>query len=203
MRLWIKMVNGAEMEFFPTAHSFVIGRSPKCDIVIPSEGVSRQHVKIDVKNSEVYVTDLGSTNGVYIDGLKITPHQEVHYKTFLTLAFGSVQIMQIEPEEKTNVYGINHPALNGATSSVQPASTGNLTKTVRLEKSNQKIPQAAPAPSKNVARKKEQDLSQRRFRIIVLVVLAALFYITWIFLNNESNAPEEVVPQEEPKEIIL
>ena len=45
-----------------------LGRDSKCDIVIWEEGVSRQHAKVEKQNQSYVVTDLGSTNGTFVNG---------------------------------------------------------------------------------------------------------------------------------------
>lgn len=76
--------------------SFVIGRSNTCDLVLQLEGVSRQHCQIDIEEGNYFVTDLGSTNGVLINGEKIIPHKKTAYPSFLPLAFGPFESVQIE-----------------------------------------------------------------------------------------------------------
>lgn len=49
----------------------IIGRSPQCDIQIEVENVSRRHARIIFRNEEYRIEDLGSTNGVYINGIKV------------------------------------------------------------------------------------------------------------------------------------
>jgi pSer/pThr/pTyr-binding forkhead associated (FHA) protein len=49
----------------------IIGRSPQCDIQIEVENVSRQHARIIFRNEEYQIEDLGSTNGVYVNGIKV------------------------------------------------------------------------------------------------------------------------------------
>lgn len=49
----------------------IIGRTPDCDIRLSVENVSRRHARIICKNEEYQVEDLGSTNGVYVNGIKI------------------------------------------------------------------------------------------------------------------------------------
>lgn len=44
-------------------------------IVIQHDIVSSSHLTIDVRDSGIFVTDLGSTNGTYLDGRKLAPHQ--------------------------------------------------------------------------------------------------------------------------------
>jgi len=38
-------------------------------------GVSRIHCQLTLKNNQVYITDLGSTNGTYVDGKRLQPNQ--------------------------------------------------------------------------------------------------------------------------------
>jgi len=38
-------------------------------------GVSREHAKLHLKDDRLYVTDLGSTNGTFLGGKKLTPNR--------------------------------------------------------------------------------------------------------------------------------
>lgn len=50
----------------------VIGRGSEADIVVPDSGVSRRHLELRVTPTGVIATDLGSTNGTFVDGARIT-----------------------------------------------------------------------------------------------------------------------------------
>jgi len=50
---------------------FVIGRSPRCDIVIGAAIVSRAHCRVSVTLSGVRVEDLHSENGVFVNGERV------------------------------------------------------------------------------------------------------------------------------------
>ena len=50
---------------------FIIGRSSKCDLVINSVKVSREHAIITRERGEYYIEDLGSANGTWYKGEKI------------------------------------------------------------------------------------------------------------------------------------
>lgn len=52
--------------------TMIIGRSRTCDIVIPSAKVSRQHASLARVGEDYYIEDLGSANGVWRAGEKIT-----------------------------------------------------------------------------------------------------------------------------------
>ncbi|ANC32018.1 FhaA domain-containing protein [Isoptericola dokdonensis] len=68
----------------------VIGRDAEADIVVDDPGVSRRHLEIRVAPEGVVATDLGSTNGLFVEG-----HQ-VPAATLLdgnTLTIGRTRIM--------------------------------------------------------------------------------------------------------------
>jgi hypothetical protein len=50
----------------------IVGRDPgQCDIVISDPNVSRLHAWVTVKKEEVVVIDRGSTNGTYVNNVKV------------------------------------------------------------------------------------------------------------------------------------
>jgi len=48
----------------------VIGRAPTCDVKITSNGVSKEHAEIHVYKDKIMITDLKSSNGTYINGVR-------------------------------------------------------------------------------------------------------------------------------------
>jgi hypothetical protein len=58
-------------EFDIVGPEVVIGRSPECHLTIEDPLVSRQHARIHVLGEEATIEDLGSRNGVRINGRKI------------------------------------------------------------------------------------------------------------------------------------
>jgi pSer/pThr/pTyr-binding forkhead associated (FHA) protein len=51
--------------------SLLIGRLPECDVLLQDGLVSRMHARISVQHESVVVEDLHSTNGVYVNGLRV------------------------------------------------------------------------------------------------------------------------------------
>lgn len=50
----------------------VIGRGSECDITVDDTGISRRHLELRVTPRGVIATDLGSTNGSFVEGHRIT-----------------------------------------------------------------------------------------------------------------------------------
>ncbi len=57
--------------------SYVIGRLDGCDIVLPSSSVSRKHARIFVHNGRCYIEDLGSANGIMVDGQRVVGRRDL------------------------------------------------------------------------------------------------------------------------------
>ena len=51
--------------------SKIIGRSPSVDVVVADHVISRRHARLSIDNDELMIEDLGSTNGVRVNGSKV------------------------------------------------------------------------------------------------------------------------------------
>ena len=49
----------------------IIGRGPDCDIRLAVDSVSRRHAKVALRNEEYHMEDMNSTNGVYVNGVRV------------------------------------------------------------------------------------------------------------------------------------
>lgn len=49
----------------------VLGRGNECDIQLQDSEVSRRHAMLEIHGDEAVVTDLGSTNGTYVEAVRI------------------------------------------------------------------------------------------------------------------------------------
>ena len=54
-----------------------VGRAPDNDIHLDGLGISNHHARISREPAAVYVEDVGSTNGVYVDGARITGKTQI------------------------------------------------------------------------------------------------------------------------------
>jgi pSer/pThr/pTyr-binding forkhead associated (FHA) protein/S1-C subfamily serine protease len=62
---------GQDGKEYPISAATVIGRAPDCQIVIEQAGVSRHHAQVELSGDKVIVKDLESSNGTYVNGLRI------------------------------------------------------------------------------------------------------------------------------------
>jgi hypothetical protein len=60
-----------ERRFIVAPQGIRIGRTPPADIILPDRQVSRSHCMVELHGSVLKVTDLGSTNGTYVDGKRV------------------------------------------------------------------------------------------------------------------------------------
>jgi serine protease Do len=70
----VVMIKGEEQGSYPiTNTAMILGRDPNsATVLVKSEFVSKNHLKIIPKGDQFYIVDLGSTNGTFVNGEKIT-----------------------------------------------------------------------------------------------------------------------------------
>jgi predicted component of type VI protein secretion system len=56
----------------------VVGRSRECDVVLDDAGISRKHAEIRPHEEGWTIVDLGSTNGVALNGRRVAGEQPLH-----------------------------------------------------------------------------------------------------------------------------
>jgi len=77
----VRRVSGLEIRLpdspEPISHPLVnremtVGREAESDITIPLNSISRNHARIFPHNEEFIIEDLNSTNGTYVNGVRIS-----------------------------------------------------------------------------------------------------------------------------------
>ncbi|RMG86182.1 MAG: FHA domain-containing protein [Chloroflexi bacterium] len=56
-------------------------------------GVSRHHARLHIENGDLYITDLGSRNGTFLDGEQLPPNQPIKIeRSYALLVMGSLTV---------------------------------------------------------------------------------------------------------------
>jgi hypothetical protein len=86
-------MHGSDRRFLANGVRLTIGASQQSDLVIPdpNRSMSRQHATIEVIAGEVWITDLNSTNGTFVNGIKISGRTRVGDGS--TLRFGQAEAL--------------------------------------------------------------------------------------------------------------
>ena len=72
--MWIiRFLNGPQAgQIVPLSKSsVVIGRAPTCDIKVTSNGVSKEHSRLEIFDDKLILTDAGSRNGTFLNGVQV------------------------------------------------------------------------------------------------------------------------------------
>lgn len=147
---------------FPIKAETVIGRSKECDITLGAAHLSRRHVKLAVENGLLYARDLGSANGTFLNGERVSEARvrRGDELRFDTLSFGVIGPPS-EDLDKTSIRPIS--AIKPTPGMDKPAAVENrgagtharrpATSSVRRERSVGALT-AASEPTGNTSRGK-------------------------------------------------
>jgi pSer/pThr/pTyr-binding forkhead associated (FHA) protein len=74
--------------------SFVIGRSPSCDLALEDPLISRRHARIQVTKDDAMISDLGSRNGTLVNGEPLFDNHPLHHRD--RIGIGNHEILFLE-----------------------------------------------------------------------------------------------------------
>jgi len=69
---------GAKPRMFDIGDELIIGRADKCHVVIGDSYASQIHARVFRRQDAVYIEDMGSTNGTYLNRRKVTSPIQVN-----------------------------------------------------------------------------------------------------------------------------
>ncbi len=70
----------------------IVGRSPGADIVIGAEYVSGRHARFTLMGQNLFVEDLDSTNGTYVNNQQITTPYALKNKDIVTVGDVAIRV---------------------------------------------------------------------------------------------------------------
>ena len=190
MRVTVKQSNGEIISKDLSLDKAIVGRSVKADVVVPDDALSRNHCLIEIEAGNFYVTDLGSSNGVFINSQRIPPDTRTLYNSFSHLTIGPLEctIEDVESVESIKDSPKNSPSLK------EDNNTKTVTRMVL------KSPQKRLKPT----REKKTSALNANGIIGIVIVLALIYYEFWLpkkskdqvseNQNKQSPKPEKIQP---------
>ena len=92
-----------------------LGRSPECELSIRDPAVSRRHARLWVSSTQIVIEDLGSQNGVHVNGERIQGPRELRGGDTVRICSHELQLVDVVPEVALapNRYRITGDTLSG------------------------------------------------------------------------------------------
>lgn len=190
-RWMLKVISGPNTgaEFgMQKSSSYILGKDPNtCDIVFQDLSVSRQHARLTVDDQEnVFIEDLGSRNGVLVNGFAISDKQPLSSQDLI--AIGTTSFLIIDREQVRETI-ISPPSL--VSQKTEMAATPSTEGRERKEE----VAVKAPRPHW-----KEMIISTRHlilaglFGILIIGILSAMFSLfkTEPVIVAEKNEQEQI-----------
>ena len=103
--MFILNVQGKKHELQPGIHT--IGRGEDADIIVDSRAISRIHARITVHSDKIYIEDLGSKNGTFINGSKIDEKILIKPGDKIGLGRLEAELIAPQPESKSDSKSLN------------------------------------------------------------------------------------------------
>jgi pSer/pThr/pTyr-binding forkhead associated (FHA) protein len=134
------------------AGKLYLGRSPDCELAISDPAVSRRHARLWVSPSQIVIEDLGSQNGVYVNGTRIQGPCELRAGDRLRICTHELELVdvQVELPPEPNRYRITADTFDGAdkTTLVEELSVGTSRPPPQQQRISMRVDSAAtPRPS--------------------------------------------------------
>jgi hypothetical protein len=85
----------------------VLGRAADCDIVLDGPLVSRHHAKIVLRDAQITIEDLGSRNGVQVDGRPIAGPTPIEKGSKVLAGDEAFELVELDAEMKKRITAVD------------------------------------------------------------------------------------------------
>ena len=188
MIITLTLTTGEKQTQSFAASEVTIGRGQKADFIVRDDSLSRLHAKIELINHQFFITDLESSNGVFLDGKRLVVNQKTPFSTFLVLQLGPVECLVSDSSDNS---AVNYA--QPMKSSLQADAADELSK---ITKAARNINRNALNSSSPVSKKETKSGNQ--FPLIAAVVLGLFGFVAYLQLKPdetaEVTAPLETAP---------
>jgi len=163
---------------FPLERNEVfLGRDQANDITINDPEVSRRHARLIVKEETILVEDLGSTNGTFLNGERVSTSQQLRPGDVISLGESIVLLFEKSHYDPDATVVSSQPAYTPPPAPPQPAQRSYQQPQPRASYQQPQQPPAA-APE----RKKGGFPTWLLIMIIAIVVIACVITVTLYFM---------------------
>jgi pSer/pThr/pTyr-binding forkhead associated (FHA) protein len=184
----------------------LVGRDQDAEILLQPKDISRKHAALLFRDDHVWVKDLKSTNGTFVNGERVEQEQEIELHDGDMLQFASFIFMILAPErykadlpeiEVEPVAATNHDA--GMPTLAERAAETSINRDGMPQQVG--IPKPAPIPEgidvhaaaeqqpiaiEEPISRVQQEIEQQKnasIGLISIVVLIILAVIAWLFFK--------------------
>lgn len=137
MRLSVQIEFDKTLDLVTPKFNVIVGRSPKSDLIIPHDSISRSHCRIEKNKGIFYITDLGSSNGTFLDGQRLTPEQRTPFLTSSQLTLGKLDC---------EISDAASPMASEGNEAEEVSTRGDYTATMRVSRLDLNKPALPPGP---------------------------------------------------------
>jgi len=127
-----------------------LGRSPECELTISDPAVSRRHARLWVSQTQIVIEDLGSQNGVYVNGQRLQGPCELQAGDNLRICSHELSLVNAfeEAELEPNRYRITGDTLSGADKTTLLEQLHPLARSLeRSQRPNMRVDSSTGVPS--------------------------------------------------------
>ena len=160
----------------------ILGRELNNDVPVPDPEISRRHARFITRADGVYIEDLGSTNGTFLNGVRVKAPTLLHSGDLITLAESTVLVFEqrgAEPVFSQAPYIapiIEEPQTYQTFVPQQPA--------VQYQPVLAPIPSSAPAPAPEVV---IEPKKMGWCSIILIILLISLILIIAVLVFKPAS----------------
>lgn len=163
---------------YPVRETSVVGRSDECDLTFAMSHLSRRHARLEVREGLLFVVDLGSANGTFLNNQRIT---ESRVRRGDELRFDSLSFSVVGPADdldKTTVRQAISLMPEASETASQSGSAQPFGASARMSDSGKSVTSASDAaPGAGYSVHDQGDGNAKWLWLPVLITLAVAGYL--------------------------